>query len=381
MTRQEIQSTLTISLLAAYADSHKHEREREEIRRIAEGLASAEEVNLPSLYQDVLFRRTNIHAAAAGLHSDEARQLAYEMAVCVCEADGSTSERERAFLKELHEVLGLTEPFARQTLADGQALAEAPLAVPGGADDWGASGGQAGRGGFDSPAADTAPARGRAADAGTASPSASPTAEAAAASSSTAPAAGGATVPAGSATGTPRPSSLPPAEIDRRILRAAITNGAIELLPESLSTLAIIPLQMRLVYQIGESYGYTLDKGHIRDLLAALGIGMTSQYLEQAGRKLLGGLLGKKLGKSILGKVGKQAVSSGMSFASTYALGHVANQYYAGGRTLSMQMLKNTYDHVLQKGQTLQLQYQPEMQAEARTLDAAKVMAMVRGQA
>lgn len=383
MTRQEIQSTLTISLLAAYADSHKHEREREEIRRIAEGLASAEEVNLPSLYQDVLFRRTNIHAAAAGLHSDEARQLAYEMAVCVCEADGSTSEREQAFLKELHEVLGLTEPFAQQTLADGQALAEAPLAVPAGADGWGASAGQAtSREALDVPASDGAGlARGRAADAGTASPSASPTAEAAAASSSTAPAAAGATVPAGSATGTPRPSSLPPAEIDRRILRAAITNGAIELLPESLSTLAIIPLQMRLVYQIGESYGYTLDKGHIRDLLAALGIGMTSQYLEQAGRKLLGGLLGKKLGKSILGKVGKQAVSSGMSFASTYALGHVANQYYAGGRTLSMQMLKNTYDHVLQKGQTLQLQYQPEMQAEARTLDAAKVMAMVRGQA
>ncbi len=122
--------------------------------------------------------------------------------------------------------------------------------------------------------------------------------------------------------------------MDSKILKASILNGAIELLPETLSTLAIIPLQMRLVYQIGQSYGYQLDSGHIKDFLATLGVGLTSQYLEQAGRKLLGGLLGK-VGGGLLGGLGKQAVSSGMSFASTYALGHVANQYYAGDRTLS----------------------------------------------
>ncbi|MDA4569657.1 hypothetical protein, partial [Escherichia coli] len=83
-----------------------------------------------------------------------------------------------------------------------------------------------------------------------------------------------------------------------------------------------------------------------------LGVGLTSQYLEQAGRKLLGGLLGKA-GKGLLGGLGRQAVSSGMSFASTYALGHVANQYYAGGRQLSTDMLKNAYQHVMQDGRQL----------------------------
>lgn len=53
--------------------------------------------------------------------------------------------------------------------------------------------------------------------------------------------------------------------MDSKILKASILNGAIELLPENLSTLAIIPLQMRLVYQIGQSYGYKLDSGHIKD--------------------------------------------------------------------------------------------------------------------
>ena len=178
-------------------------------------------------------------------------------------------------------------------------------------------------------------------------------------------------------TGRPTPDAQ---AIDQQILRAAITNGAIELLPESLSTLAIIPLQMRLVYQIGQQYGYPLDKGHIRDFLATLGVGVTSQYLEQAGRKLLGSLLGKKLGKGMLGGLGRQAVSSGMSFASTYALGHVAREYYAGGRTLSTQMLKDAYQRMLGDGRALQSQYLPRIEAESRQLDAAKVMALVRGQ-
>jgi len=175
-----------------------------------------------------------------------------------------------------------------------------------------------------------------------------------------------------------RPGSLPPAEMDRKILQASIMNGAIELLPENLSTLAIIPLQMRLVYQIGQSYGYELDRGHIKDFLATLGVGLTSQYLEQAGRKLLSGLLGKA-GKGLLGGLGRQAVSSGMSFAATYALGHVANQYYAGGRTLSTDMLKDAYQHVMQDGQQLQARYLPQMQATARQLDTAKILSMVRG--
>ena len=76
-------------------------------------------------------------------------------------------------------------------------------------------------------------------------------------------------------------------------MNASIVNGALELLPESLSTMAIIPLQMKLVYRIGQAYGYELDRGHIKDFLATAGVGMTSQFLEQAGRKLLGGFLGK----------------------------------------------------------------------------------------
>ena len=93
---------------------------------------------------------------------------------------------------------------------------------------------------------------------------------------------------------------------------------------------------------------------------------------------LLSGLLGKA-GKGMFGGLGRQAVSSGMSFASTYALGHVANQYYAGGRQLSTDMLKNAYQHVMQDGRALQERYMPQMQETARGLNTAKIMQMVRG--
>ncbi len=166
-------------------------------------------------------------------------------------------------------------------------------------------------------------------------------------------------------------------DMDKAILNASILNGAIELLPESLATMAIIPLQMKLVYRIGKSYGYELDRGHIKDFLATAGVGLTSQYLEQAGRKLFGGLL-RSVGGGLLGGLGKQAVSSGMSFASTYALGHVARHYYSGGRTLNTQMLRDAFNDMLGEAKNLQARYLPEMQAQARTLDAGRLLNLVQ---
>jgi uncharacterized protein (DUF697 family)/tellurite resistance protein len=321
MNQDEIRGVLTVSLLAAFADGDKHERERAEIKRIAQGLAADENLHLPSLYQDVLLKRVALADVATTLHSVEAKQLAYEMAVCVCDADGVQSERERRFLDDVRAALGLAAPAAAEFSRAADALAAAPLG-PAMVDP--------------------------------VTPAAPPVAA------------------------TPTARRVDEAELDQRILKAAIVNGALELLPETLSTMAIIPLQMKLVYGIGQAYGYELDRGHVKDFLATAGVGLTSQYLEQAGRKLLGGLLGK-FGGGIARGLGNQAVSSGMSFASTYALGQVARRYYAGGRQLSAQTLKDAYASVVNEGQNLQRQYLPQIQDQARTLDAGKVLAMVRG--
>jgi len=313
VTSSETKAIVTLSLLAAFVDGEKHERERAEIKRIAEGLSQADGVNLPTLYQDVLMKRVSLASVAGELQSSESKQLAYEMAVCVCDADGTQSDAERMFLADVRTSLGLDASAAQFSRQAEEIAAAAPVAAAGAA----------------------------------------------------------APVPAA----VQSPDS---AELDKSILNAAILNGALELLPETLSTMAIIPLQMKLVYRIGKAHGYELDSGHVKDFLATVGVGLTSQYLEQAGRKLLGGLLGK-MGGGLLRGLGNQAVSSGMSFAATYALGHMAKRYYAGGRTLSAQMLKDSFSSVVQEGKGLQTQYLPAIQEKARTLDAGKVLSLVRG--
>jgi uncharacterized protein (DUF697 family)/tellurite resistance protein len=346
MNQDEIRAILTICLLASFSDGEKHDRERDQIRQVAEGLSGDNSFNLAGLYQDVLLRRASIDSAVAALTNNESRQLAYEMAVCVCDADGQTSEKETQFLGNLRQKLfgGSNATVQANTQsapsfeAQAASVAEAPLQSTTLNDP------------FDTTVA--------------------------------LPTSAAIPHPAGvdalermPAQASHREGTLSSVEMDKKIMKASILNGAIELLPENLSTLAIIPLQMRLVYQIGQNYGYSLDRGHIKDFIATLGVGLTSQYLEQVGRKLLGSLLGK----GMLGGIGKQAVSSGMSFASTYALGHVANQYYRGNRQLSTDLLKQTYQRVMQEGKSLQGQYLPQIQETARGLNTAKVISMVRG--
>jgi uncharacterized protein (DUF697 family) len=173
-------------------------------------------------------------------------------------------------------------------------------------------------------------------------------------------------------------SSMSDAEMDKYILNHSIVNGAIELLPQSLATMAIIPLQMKLVYRIGQSYGFEMDKGHIKEFLATAGVGLTSQYVEQFGRKLLGGLLGSVAGG--LGRgLGRVATGAAFSFATTYALGQVAKRYYAGGRQMNTALLQQTYQSLLGQAKQLQGQYAGQIQQKAQTLDPAQVMSMVKG--
>jgi uncharacterized protein (DUF697 family) len=175
-----------------------------------------------------------------------------------------------------------------------------------------------------------------------------------------------------------RPASMTADEQDRMILNYAILNGALELLPDSLASMAIIPLQMKMVYRVGKAYGYDLDRGHIGEFLAAAGVGMASQYVERIGVRLVGRLFGRRMLGRLLGAAAKQAVSSGFSFATTYALGRLAVRYYSGGRTFSSQVLKDTYTGLLGEAKSLEGQYLPAIREKARTVSVAQVLQEVR---
>jgi uncharacterized protein (DUF697 family)/tellurite resistance protein len=324
MKLEEQKSILVIALHVAFADGIKDEGEREEVRRIAASLADiAGRIDLVGLYQDVLLKRTSLATAAAALTDTSQRQLAYEMAMCVCEADGRLCDAERRLLNELKVLLKLDSAVTDLVENEIDTLVgEMESAVP-------------------------------------------------LAAAATKTVAAGPVVAAVSAVSA--------AELDKSILNYAILNGALELLPQSWASMAIIPIQVKMVYSIGKSHGVELDQGHIKEFIVAAGVGLTSQYLEQFGRKLLGGLLGKVVGKTI-GHLGSAATGMAFSFATTYALGQVAKRYYGGGRVMSTSMLRDTFQNLLEPAKQMQARYLPQIRQQAETLDMGRVMAMVRGQ-
>ena len=315
MTNNDQQAIITIALMAAFADGNNSDADRAAVKRVTDALSAGNDVNVAAIYQDVILNRASIDRAVAALTTPEMKSLAYEFAVGVCDADGVQGDAERAFLSNLRSKLALS-PQAAATAIALTANAEAFAAAP------------------------------------------------LSTSSSFEPA--------------QLASTMSSAEQDKVILNYAILNGALELLPETLASMAIIPLQMKMVYRIGKTYGFELDKGHIKDFLATAGVGMASQYVEQIGVKLIGKIFGGGLIGGLIGGIAKQTVSSGMSFSTTYALGHLAKRYYAGGRTFSATVLKDTYTELLGQATNMQSQYLPAIREKARNINVAQILQEVR---
>lgn len=123
-------------------------------------------------------------------------------------------------------------------------------------------------------------------------------------------------------------------EMDTLILDQAMLAAACELLPGRLALLTVLPLQLRLVYTVGQRAGQEFGVEQASDLAATLGIGAASQVVEGIVRGTLGGVAGGLFG-GLLGSATGIAAGAAVTFASTYALGHASEQYYAQGRRLS----------------------------------------------
>ncbi len=162
------------------------------------------------------------------------------------------------------------------------------------------------------------------------------------------------------------------------ILKYSILNGALELLPESLATIAIIPMQMKMVYRIGQNHGVELDRSNIKDFLATAGVGLGSQIVEGFARKLMRGI-GKKVGGKLAGRAASQITGSAISFASTYAIGHVAEKYYSSGRKLESGNLRAMFEPLQNQARELHQKYLPEIQERASSLGTAEILSLVRG--
>jgi uncharacterized protein (DUF697 family)/tellurite resistance protein len=299
------ESVLAIALMAAVADGGKDANERDELKKIADNL---ELENSALIYQNVIMRKVGLADAVESLDSKELKMFAYEMAVCVCDADDKINEKEKIFLDDLRTTLDLESD---QTEAVEKNAEELILAEP-------------------------------------------------------------------ESDQTEESALVDESEINRMILNYSILNGALELLPQNLATLAIIPLQTKMVYRIGKKYGYNLDSGHIKEFIATAGVGLTSQMVEGFARKFIGGF-----GKKLFGKTGKKVAGTAtgaiFSFASTYGLGKVAVSYYSGGRKLSMDAVRVQFDRFKNEGTQLYDKYRGDVQSRASNLSMSEIMPMIRG--
>ncbi|HEY6059621.1 MAG TPA: TerB family tellurite resistance protein [Gemmatimonadales bacterium] len=170
-------------------------------------------------------------------------------------------------------------------------------------------------------------------------------------------------------------SGKPPSDdaLDQMILRQAMIASAVELLPDKLANVVILPLQLRLVYQIGQQYGQKLDANQIKDLAGTLGLGAAAQVMEGVVRKLVGGVTGGLFG-GLVGGAGGMAAGVAVTFAATYALGHVAKQYYAQGRRLSTQDLRELFQRFQGDAKEIFPKVQDEIKAQAKSLNLKSLL-------
>jgi len=306
LNEQEHRAIIGVCILAAFADGSQSDVERAQIQRIVDGFPT-DRPDLTAVYQDALNGKVTLNDLARQLQNPAAKSMAYQMAVCICYADGALKDSEKKYLSDLWRALQLDgSPAADDHQESVRTITTQPFVAP-----------------------------------------------------------------------PPVIDAARDAELDKMILNAAILNGALEIVPHSLATMAIIPLQMRLVYKVGHRYGFELDRGHITDFLATVGIGLTSQVFEGYAERLVGRLAGPLVGR-LLGGMAGQAAGSAFAFATTYALGQVARKYYASGRTLSAAQLKDVFSSMLAEGRSMQGRYAGDISQRARSVNVADLLPLVR---
>jgi uncharacterized protein (DUF697 family)/tellurite resistance protein len=292
---------IALAMMAARADGRADSTEQKAVDAVVERLGSPD---VTRLALQVAGGKLRVADLASRLSDDEARRVAYEGALAICNADGVVNPAEAAFLEELRAALGLSADSVAEARQTAGALAGTPLAEV--------------------------------------------------------------------HTGTP-----PAGPLDDLILQQAMLTGALEILPDRLATIAILPLQLRLVYQIGQRNGQKLDVNQVKDLAATLGLGAVAQGMESVVLKIAGGLAGGLLG-GLIGGATRVATGAAITFAATYALGHAADQYYRQGRSLSTADMRALFERFQQDAKTIYPKVEQQIRTQSSTLNLQSLLQTLR---
>jgi uncharacterized protein (DUF697 family) len=129
-------------------------------------------------------------------------------------------------------------------------------------------------------------------------------------------------------------------EIDEDVLKYSILSAVLGAFPipiVSIATdLAVVGLQAKMFRDIGQYWGRESTKDTAKQIMGGLGVGTGARIAVNNLAKFIPGV----------GSV----VAASTNFASTWALGKVANQYWESGGKADMKMMKELFQRSKQEG-------------------------------
>lgn len=88
--------------------------------------------------------------------------------------------------------------------------------------------------------------------------------------------------------------------------------------------------------------------------------------------------IGRIAGGGLFGSLGSKAAGAAVTFAATYALGRVAEVYYAGGRQLDPAALRELLARETGTARELFERHRGEVEARAKAIDVRQITSLVR---
>jgi len=150
-------------------------------------------------------------------------------------------------------------------------------------------------------------------------------------------------------------------EIRRDMIKYAVMSGVFGAFPipglAVASDLAVVTLQTKLVRDIGQYYGHTIDKEAATSLIAGVA-----------------GATGMRIAVSNLMKLVPgwgTVVGATSAFAATYAIGHVARRYFEGGMKVPSDELRAEFKTARRQGEAAFRESASDVAAAAAAHDSA----------
>lgn len=152
------------------------------------------------------------------------------------------------------------------------------------------------------------------------------------------------------------------AEIKEDTLKYAILSAVLGAFPVPglaiLTDLAVVAVQVKLVRDIGQYWGHKVDQAAAKSLLLSLGLGTGARLAVNNLAKLVPGW--------------GSAVGATTSFASTWALGKVADEYFKSGAKADPAELRSSFQSAQKEGKSEYEAHKGEIAVKS-DLDSARL--------